>query len=131
MSLGGFFKKVTNIARAAGNPGGSLIRAARGQPIVGGNNFRNTADPLSAVSPTPYSGPGPIQQTPYTSQGAGWAAPTMSREQMVAQAIARNAGQPMPQQPAPQQPPMAQPVAPPPRMQMPRDPRQYGAAMMS
>jgi hypothetical protein len=42
-------KKVTDVARAGANPGGSLIRAARGQPVVGHNSFASVADPLNAV----------------------------------------------------------------------------------
>jgi hypothetical protein len=106
MSLGGFFKKVTNIARAAGNPGGSAIRAAKGQPIVGHNSFKTVADPLNAVTPAPFPGstmaPSGSYQPSYQPP-----APTGSREQMVAAAIAQH-GAPMP--------PPQQPMAPPPPM---------------
>lgn len=104
MSLGGFFKKVTNYARAGANPGGSLIRAARGQPIVGHNSFASVADPLNAVHPSAAATMTPGTQTPFQPQAGGWAAPTMSRQEMVAQAIANHGAQ------APQPPMMGAPA---------------------
>ena len=116
MSLGGFFKKVTNVARAAGNPGGSLIRAARGQPVVGHNSFKSVADPLNAVTPAPYPGAtGPASGGSYQPMYQ-MPAQTGTREQMVAAAIARNATAQQPPQPQP--PVMGTPV-PNPSMQAP------------
>lgn len=114
MSLGGFFKNITAVARAAGNPGGSAIRAVRGQPIVGHNSFGSVADPLNAVHASQAPAAPVMGQTPYQSQ-FNWAAPTMSRQDMVAQALANHASQGAPAAPAapPPMPPQVPPGAPP------------------
>lgn len=111
MSLGGFFKKVTGVARALGNPGGTAINVLRGQPAVdtsGKVNFAQTADPLNAVHATQMPGAAPVGQTPYQNQ-YNWAAPTMSRQDMVAAALAKHVSQYPGGQPAP---PMAPPAGP-------------------
>lgn len=113
MSLGGFFKKVTGVARALGNPGGTAINVLRGQPAVdtsGKLNFAQNADPLNAVHATQMPGAAPVGQTPYQPQ-YNWAAPTMSRQAMVAAALANHGAQYPGGQPL--APPMAPPGAPP------------------
>lgn len=84
-------KKVTGIAGALGNPGGSAIRAIRGQPIVGGNSntFGARADPLNAFHAAP------AQTTNYDPASSGLQRPIQGPFIDPRTNMAPGAGQPM------------------------------------
>jgi hypothetical protein len=103
MGLGGFFKKVKkatrSITRTAANPGAAIIRQATGRQFMADGdapmNARNVLDGAGVLIPHPAQAPGAAPNTPppnFSGQSA-WQAPTKTREQMVAEAIARSSGQ--------------------------------------
>lgn len=103
MGLGGFFKKVKkatrSITRTAANPGAAIIRQATGRQFMADGdapmNARNVLDGAGVIIPHPAQPTPPAPNTPlpnFSGQSA-WQAPTKTREQMVAEAIARNSGQ--------------------------------------
>lgn len=108
------------------NPGAAAAdKFAGGAPITG----RNMLDPGNFVNPAPGGAAPPSQYSPYQPSYGGWQKPTMSREQMLAQALqAHNTsfpgnGAPPTQAPGMQPPP---PMAPPQSPQQPLMPMPGG-----